>query len=307
MIQTRAQAAALEAQAALGDEDAARELLAAAGITEARVGQEGYAVALREALDGPTPTTAGAAPSRVADLMPSNSLPSPVVEPEPREYRCDYCHDLGSVTVTRDRTSPMFGRGVPCRKCVPLEERLARFGIPPLFLGARLDTLANLPGKAEALALCKAWDGATSVVLASRGQKGDATYGTGKSTLAAALVARLVEERPVTVRWLTHMGFLDGMKRLFDQDGASAEAWAAQVAAEPVLVLDDFGASQATDWSISRTTELVNARYERQLMTIITTNYVSPADVEARYDGRIASRLRAWDWVLLGGRDMRGG
>ena len=105
------------------------------------------------------------------------------------------------------------------------------------------------------------------------------------------------------------------MKRLFDQDGASAEAWAAQVAAEPVLVLDDFGASQATDWSISRTTELVNARYERQLLTIVTTNYVSPADVESRYEsrqgaqdgGRIASRLRAWDWVLVGGRDLRGG
>lgn len=307
MIQTRAQAVELERRAAQGDEDAARQLLAAAGITEAKVGQEGYAVALREALSGPTPTTAGA--RRLAQTLPPQATPAsqPPQDPDPREYRCDWCHDLEWVRVAAEVGHPMFGRSVPCRVCVPLEERLARFGVPSLFLGARLAALARAPGKAEAIDWCARWDGRSSVVIASRGEALDATYGTGKTTLAAALVARLVEERAVTVRWLTHTGFLDGMKRLFDQDGASAEAWAAQVAAEPVLVLDDFGASQATEWSISRTTELVNARYERQRLTIITTNYTSPADVEARYDGRVASRLRASAWVQVGGRDMRAG
>lgn len=302
-IQTRAQAVELERRAAQGDEDAARALLAAAGITEARVGQEGYAVALREAMAGPTPMTAGL--GSLAASLPAKPE-APPQEPDPREYRCEWCHDLEWVRVTNDRRHPMFGRSIPCRECVPLETRLARFGVPSLFLGARLTGLRALPGKAEALAACAAWDGATSLVLASRGGKGDATYGTGKTTLAAALVARLVEERAITVRWLTHTGFLDGMKRLFDQDGASAEAWAAAVASEPVLVLDDFGASQATGWSVARTTELVNARYERGLLTIVTTNYTSPADVEARYDGRVASRLRAWAWIPVGGADLRG-
>lgn len=307
-IQTRAQAAELERMARAGDEVAARALLEAQGITPDRVGEEDYAIALREVVNAPAPTTDGAARSMrpLGAALPEGLQPKPP-EPEPaRDYRCGYCADLEWVHVTADRSHPMFGRAVPCRECVPLEVRLARFGVPSLFLGARLEGLSALPGKAEALRACAAWDGTSSVVLASRGEALDATFGTGKTTLAAALVARLVEQRQVSVRWLTHVSFLDGMKRLFDQDGASAEAWAAQVAAEPVLVLDDLGASQATEWSVSRTQALVNARYERGLLTIVTTNYTSPSDVEARYDGRVASRMRAWDWIVVGGRDLRG-
>ena len=161
MIQTRAQAVELEARAARGDEDAARELLAAAGITEARVGQEEYAIALREALSGPTPTTDGAA-LRLTDSLPPAPKAEPLPEPE-REYTCAYCGDREWVSVTRDRAHPMFGRSVPCRECVPLETRMERMGVPALFLGARLDALIKLPGKAEALAWCAAWDGTSSV------------------------------------------------------------------------------------------------------------------------------------------------
>lgn len=309
-IQTRAQAAELERLARAGDEAAARALLAGQEITPDRVGEEDYAIALREVLNAPAPTTDGAARSMrvLGGELPAGLPPTqPEPDPEPaRVYRCAYCADLEWVNVTADRSHPMFGRAVPCRECVPLEVRLARFGVPALFLGARLEGLAALPGKAEAIRACAAWDGTSSVVLASRGEALDATFGTGKTTLAAAMVARLVERRQVSVRWLTHVSFLDGMKRLFDQDGASAEAWAAQVAAEPVLVLDDLGASQATEWSVSRTQALINARYERGLLTIVTTNYTSPSDVEERYDGRIASRMRAWDWIVVGGRDLRG-
>ena len=41
----------------------------------------------------------------------------------------------------------------------------------------------------------------------------------------------------------------------------------------PLLIVDDLGKEQCTDWSISTLYSIINERYEKMLPTIITTNY----------------------------------
>ena len=41
----------------------------------------------------------------------------------------------------------------------------------------------------------------------------------------------------------------------------------------PLLVIDDLGKEQPTEWAISRIYAIINARYEALMPTIITTNY----------------------------------
>ena len=42
-----------------------------------------------------------------------------------------------------------------------------------------------------------------------------------------------------------------------------------------MLIIDDLGKEQCTDWSISTLYSIMNDRYENMLPTIITTNYNS--------------------------------
>lgn len=63
-----------------------------------------------------------------------------------------------------------------------------------------------------------------------------------------------------------------------------------ELASIPALVIDDFGVQKDSDWVHSVLYDLIDARYENQLLTIITSN--EPLDVWKEVSkGRIYSRL----------------
>lgn len=41
----------------------------------------------------------------------------------------------------------------------------------------------------------------------------------------------------------------------------------------PLLIIDDIGSEQPTEWAVSKIFAIINARYEGYMPTIITTNY----------------------------------
>ena len=134
--------------------------------------------------------------------------------------------------------------------------------------------------------------------------------GAGKTHSASAM-ARLFAEAGYDVAFTTAKGMLERVKATFDEGGT--EAAVARYAKCDVLVLDDLGKEDATEWSVGTVFSVLDARYEDMRPTIVTSNYApgALADRLARRGERvtaeaIASRIsQTCRPVYLGGRDRR--
>lgn len=76
-------------------------------------------------------------------------------------------------------------------------------------------------------------------------------------------------------------------------------------ASSPVLVIDDLGATKASEWTEEINFRLLNHRYEQGLATIVVSN-VSPQQLSVSFGDRVASRLAGFGRkVVLTGNDRR--
>lgn len=133
----------------------------------------------------------------------------------------------------------------------------------------------------------------------------EGTCGTGKTHLAAAIALSLLG-KGVPVICKTSIDLLGDMKQAFDENSRSntAEILRAYKQAD-LLVIDDLGKEQPTEWSIQTLYNILNDRYEDMRPTIITTNY-SQRDLIGRYSlggdsstaTAIISRLRECSKVI---------
>lgn len=185
---------------------------------------------------------------------------------------------------------------VPCQ-CMPLDERAAACGIDRRYRSATLDSFEPREGKRGALEWCRSWDCRGSLVMT-----GD--VGRGKTHLGCGLLLRAIE-RGLPARFVSVAGLMDELKARFG-DGASeqSEAYFGRVAGAHVLMLDDLGREQDTNWTRERVSTLLDARYRTQRPTIVTTN-LTLADMAKRYGPHIADRLLSWTWIEVGGASMR--
>lgn len=142
----------------------------------------------------------------------------------------------------------------------------------------------------------------------------EGTNGTGKTHLAAAIAMQLMTEQEIPCICRTTGDLLMDIKAAFNQEGITEQEILKTYKDVPLLILDDLGKEQCTDWSISTLYSIINDRYEQMLPTIITTNYNSDDLVRALtpkgYDNykavAIVSRLREVSRVLtMAWRDER--
>ena len=110
-------------------------------------------------------------------------------------------------------------------------------------------------------------------------------YGCGKTHLAAA-AANAAVERGVSTLFLTVPDLLDTLRYAFSGPAGAFEERFEQVRRVPLLVLDDFGTQNATDWAKEKLFQILNYRYINHLPTIITTNLALD-----EIEGRMRSRL----------------
>lgn len=108
--------------------------------------------------------------------------------------------------------------------------------------------------------------------------KGDGIYfegsnGTGKTHLAAAIALQLIgAEIPVIFK--TSIDLLGDLRRTYDNNSMESEYEVIEMyKSVDLLVIDDLGKEQCTDWGISTLYNILNDRYEDMKPTIITTNY----------------------------------
>ena len=98
-------------------------------------------------------------------------------------------------------------------------------------------------------------------------------YGTGKTHLVAAISNQLLSAG-IGVICMTMIDLLARIKNSFGKNEEFSEAEILKIYEDvPLLVIDDIGSEQPTEWGSSKIFEIVNARYENYMPTIITTNY----------------------------------
>ncbi len=110
-------------------------------------------------------------------------------------------------------------------------------------------------------------------------------YGVGKTHLAAAIANTAVGSGIPTI-FLTVPDLLDALRYTFSAEDTSFEERFEEIRRAPLLVLDDFGTQNTTDWAREKLFQILNYRYINHLPLVVTTNLLLD-----ELEGRIRSRL----------------
>ncbi len=114
------------------------------------------------------------------------------------------------------------------------------------------------------------------------------TYGSGKTHLAAAIANEAVEIGVPTL-FLTVPDLLDTLRASFDAADTSFEEAFERIRSAPLLILDDFGTHNATEWAREKLFQILNHRYINRLPTVATMN-LPLEEVEGRLRSRFSDR-----------------
>jgi DNA replication protein DnaC len=114
--------------------------------------------------------------------------------------------------------------------------------------------------------------------------------GSGKTFLAAC-IANVLLVKQYKVLFLVVPDLLDELRASFSAKSETSEADLLDIARTvPILILDDLGAHNYTEWSRNRIYSILNYRMNEQLPTIITTN-LNFDEIEQHLGERTCSRL----------------
>jgi len=133
--------------------------------------------------------------------------------------------------------------------------------------------------------------------------------GTGKTHLAVCLMRRIWIKnynmsQDKTPLYKSYPDLLTAIKQSWTGNPADEYRWIDRLVNAPVLLLDDLGIGNHTDWSRSIVYQVIDKRYRERLQTIITTNLTLDKLAEV-IDDRIASRLSDGIIIRMEGKDWR--
>jgi len=110
-------------------------------------------------------------------------------------------------------------------------------------------------------------------------------FGCGKTHLAAA-IANFSVDLGVPTLFLTVPDLLDSLRFSYNDPDSTFETRFDEIRSAPLLVMDDFGTQNATEWAQEKLFQILNFRYINKLPLVITTNLMI-----GEMEPRIASRL----------------
>lgn len=125
------------------------------------------------------------------------------------------------------------------------------------------------------------------------------SIGTGKTYITVAAMNRIINAN-IYCRYITEHELLElYFQKRYDDFNAYKKV--------PVLVIDELGKRELTDWQMIQLEELISYRYNYLLPTIYITN-MKEDEFKSFVGDRIASRLRENKVirVMMSGDDLRG-
>lgn len=221
-----------------------------------------------------------------------------------RKYNCPVCKDAGVI----------FADGIAyicdCQLEKIINARKEKAGITPYLRKQTFDSFdIDLFGdKKRMIAIRDVAEKFVEDITKGKDTSGllfEGTVGSGKTFLAAAVANRLVE-MDVDVRFVVVPDFLDEIKDTFRKDSETSERdLMDEVKNAAVLILDDLGAHNYTDWSVKVIFDILNYRLNYEKPLIVTTN-LNRQEIEESLGARVYSRLvGCCRFVHFGNRDLR--
>jgi len=217
---------------------------------------------------------------------------------------CPHCGGLGYIRRDVPVGHPDFGKLFPCRCRLPEIEAirfsrlLALSGLGPDLQEKRFDNFRVITkpaaGGGRPVSNRAAFEAARYFAEEPEGWLVLAGgNGCGKTHLAAAIANRqLALGNPVL--FVTVPDLLDHLRATFAPDApVRFDDLFERVKEVPLLILDDLGAQQNTDWAWEKLYQVLVFRRHWHLPLVVTTNL----DVTVFPDRRIGSRLSERGWV----------
>jgi len=188
-----------------------------------------------------------------------------------------------------------------------VEKLLGKSGIKKRFQQRTFPNfLCDTPGRIKNYKIAKEYaDNFASHKAMGDGLYIEGTNGTGKTHLAAAIALQLIREG-IPVICKTANDLLMDIKKSFDGEGAQEYVILDIYKQVDLLIIDDLGKEQCTDWGMSTLYSILNDRYEDMKPTIVTTNYstenlvkvLTPKGADSSKIIAIISRLRETSTVM---------
>jgi DNA replication protein DnaC len=166
--------------------------------------------------------------------------------------------------------------------------RWARVRVPSAYDGCSFETFEPVPDTATALAVCRQW--AQELRAGTHLRQGlllRGNPGAGKTHLAVAILRELVwSEQRKKALFLNVPAWLNALRESYGEGEPPPNP-----TGYDLVVLDDLGAEQWSDWARDRIYNLVNQREQQRGLVIVTTNH-DWGTLAGRVGGPTASRLR---------------
>lgn len=247
---------------------------------------------------------------------------------------CPVCGGIGWVRVNLPVSHPKFGKGIDCPNpnCTYKQERQTEIyadlankaQIPQAYRGLNFERW-NYLASTRPYVMEGKWDAYNTAIDYSQAPGGWLTFGdearcglaftgpngVGKTSLACSIAHELLRQG-TRVLYLRLGDYFDRLRERFDEDGdrsdgmGNTEMEVARTAQRaPMLIIDEFGVEQVTDWKRDQAEKLVNYRRAHDLPTVITTN-ASSEQIGKVWGMKTAVRLQEMaHWIEMTGPELR--
>ena len=208
---------------------------------------------------------------------------------------CPHCHGLGYLRADLPLGHPDFGK---LQICSCRRDEVAMHSRRRLYAISRLDELNELTfenfeprgriglAARQADSLEAAFNHSQQFAQKMEGWLLlEGGYGSGKTHLAAA-IANFAAQVGLPTIFITVPDLLDALRFSYSSEEGFEERFE-EIRQAPLLILDDFGTQNATEWAQEKLFQILNHRYINRLPLVVTTNLGLD-----QIEGRISSRLR---------------
>lgn len=202
---------------------------------------------------------------------------------------CPQCAEIARLERDKEEQSEMFRR----LEQNALAAKLGAALIPHRFKGKTFETYcATTEKQRAALRVCQRYaERFAENYEAGRCLMLLGTPGTGKTHLAAAIADHVMRNTKACAMYRTVGSILQYIKGSYgDSDYSEQQAFATLTKPE-LLIIDEVGATKATEFELATLFQIINSRYEEQLPTILISN-LAPEEMAAAIGERCVDRLR---------------